>query len=69
MKATLGDANTHYLVNATHEDYLIVESNCDKKVNATAYNTMGDVVYEKELSIASGIQKITVPESGLLVLS
>ena len=68
--ATLSEADTHYLVNATHDDGLWIEWEGEESVaHAIAYNTLGETAYEKEWILTHGIQKIEVPESGLLVLS
>ena len=66
--AALKNVKKHYLVNATHNSYLLVENEDASVVTAVAYNTMGEKVYEKEIELISGIQKLSVPESGLLVL-
>ncbi len=62
------DVRTHYIVNATHSDYIYLELSEDITYKISAFNTLGEKVQEETVALGSGLHKISVPESGLLAM-
>ncbi len=62
------DTPKHYIVNATHADAIFVEVCCDKEVTVSVYDTYGARQKEEKTMLSKGVNRISVPESGLVVI-